>query len=295
MSAAVDTSRLLGGPLKRYGGKGQNAPLLVPHFARATLYVEPCFGAGSVFYRLPPGTYEREVINDVDRSVVTFFRVLRDRTDELVRACELTPYARDEFATALVHSDDELEEARRVWVRGRQGFAGRSERASNWGRDTGDGHNWNPRQTEAKLDELGRYAARLRGVVIDHVDAAEFVDRWGQRGAFVYVDPPYVASVRKGRAYAHEMDEADHRHLATALHHAADQGAHVAISGYPSPLYDELFDGWRSVSVDVPLHGVRNQRGQRRTERLWMSYPPERELAHVVQPSLFAAGAGAAR
>lgn len=95
------------------------APYLVPHFAPARVYAEPFFGAGSVFYRIPPGTYEREAVNDLDASLVTFFRVLRDRTDELLRACELTPYARDEFAAALAHSDDPLEEARRVWVRHR--------------------------------------------------------------------------------------------------------------------------------------------------------------------------------
>ena len=76
-----DTSGLVGGPIKRNGAKGRVAHLLVPYFAPAKVYAEAFFGAGSVFYRIPPGTYEREAVNDLDASLVTFFRVLRDPDD----------------------------------------------------------------------------------------------------------------------------------------------------------------------------------------------------------------------
>lgn len=171
-----DTSGLVGGPIKRNGAKGKVAPYLVPHFAPARVYAEAFFGAGSVFYRLAPDVYERIAVNDLDRSIVTFFRVLRDRTDDLVRACEFTPYARDEFIAALERSDDDLEEARRG---------------------------------------------------------------------------------------------------------AVEHGAKVAVSGYPSALYDELFAGWRRIEVDVPLYGTAATKGQRRTECLWMSYPESESFAGI--------------
>ncbi len=277
----ADTSGFVGGPIKRNGAKGKVAPYLVPHFARARVYVEPFFGAGSVFYRLPPGTYEREAVNDLDASLVTFFRVLRDRTDDLVRVCELTPYARDELAAALVRSPDDLEEARRVWVRHRQGLAGAATTVGNWGRDPGDVAGWGAFQTENKRLALRSFAARLRGVAIDNVDAAEFVDKWGQEATFIYCDPPYVPETRTGKTYEHEMTADDHRRLAASLHAAVARGSRVAISGYPSALYDELFAGWRVTSVDVPLYGARDAKGQRRTECLWMSYPETEALGYV--------------
>lgn len=283
-----------GGPIKRNGGKGRNAPHLIPHFAPALVYTEPFFGAGSVFYRLEAGLYRFSAVNDLDRSIITFFRVLRDRTDDLVRVCELTPYARDEFIAALERSDDELEEARRVWVRHRQGIGGNANTAGDWGRDIGGGNGWNPRDTETKLGALRDYAARLRGVEIDSIDGAEFVDKWGQVATFVYCDPPYVTATRKGTTYAHEMTDADHRRLAVACHGAVERGAKVAVSGYPSALYDELFAGWRRIEVDVPLYGARDTKGQRRTECLWMSYPESESFAGIEaakrslrQPSLF--------
>lgn len=285
--SAADTSGLRGGPLWRYGGKSGTVGHIAPHFARAALYVEPFFGAGSVFYHLAPRTYAHEAVNDLDSSIVTFFRVLRDRPDDLIRACSLTPFAREEFAAALEHSSDPLEEARRVWVRSRQGFAGKARTVGDWGRS--DAETWNPAKAESKLQMLWAYAARLRDVSIDCVDGAEFVDKWGHEGTMVYCDPPYVPESRKGKSYTHEMSADDHRRLAAALHRSVARGACVAVSGYPSSLYDDLYAGWRTVEVDVALHGARDTGGQRRTEVLWCSYPATFSFTGASQPSLFAA------
>ena len=277
MNAALDTTRLVGGPLRRYGGKGLNAPRVVPHFARATNYAEACLGAGGIFFRVPEGTYARAAVNDLDASLVTFFRVLRDQPDELARLCSLTPYSRSEFAAALIRSDDPLEEARRVWIRGRQGFSGIAKCAGNWGRDPG-APAWLPGQSITKLDALHAYARRLLHVAIDCIDGAEFIAKWGREGTMVYVDPPYVASTRKGDAYLHELNDDGHRRFAAACHGAVERGARVAVSGYPSALYDALYAGWRRIDIDVALHGTRHTRGQRRTESLWLSYPASEEI-----------------
>ena len=92
------------------------------------------------------------------------------------------------------------------------------------------------------------------------------------------------------------MTDADHRRLAAAIHGAVYRGAKVAISGYPSALYDELFGGgrWRCVEREVALVGTRDATGMRRTECLWMSYPESESFVGVEaakrslrQPSLF--------
>jgi DNA adenine methylase len=278
-----DTSGLRGGPIWRYGGKANTARHIVEHFAAATVYAEAFLGGGSVFFALKPGTYRREAVNDLDASLVTFFRVLRDRTDDLVNACELTPYAREEFIAALRRSDDSLEEARRVWIRGRQGFAGKARTPGDWGRQTGAStlKSWAPGAADSKLRELRSYAARLRGVAIDSVDFGDFIGKWGHADTFVYCDCPYVAATRTGEDYEHEMTDADHRRLAAACRGAVERGAKVAVSGYPSALYDDLFAGWRTIEVDVPLYGARDTKGQRRTEVLWMSYPAAESFAGI--------------
>ena len=277
MNAALDTTRLVGGPFKRFGGKGHNAPRVVPHFARAKVYAEACLGAGGIFFRVPEGVYARAAVNDLEESIATFFRVLRDQPDELVRLCSLTPYSRSEFVTALDRSDDPMEEARRVWIRGRQGFSGKADSAGDWGRDPG-APTWQPALSITKLDALHAYARRLLHVAIDCIDGAEFIAKWGREGTMVYVDPPYVASTRKGNAYLHELNDDGHRRFAAACHGAVERGARVAVSGYPSALYDALYAGWRRIDIDVALHGTRHSNGQRRTESLWMSYPASEEI-----------------
>ena len=288
-----DTSALAGGPINRYGGKGLAAPRLLPHFAPADVYAEPFFGAGGMFFRVPQGTYTREAVNDLDDSLVTFFRVLRDRTDDLVRVCEATPYARAEFALCLARSDDPLEEARRVWVRGRQGFAGVAETVGDWGRSPGEKGKWNPTAACSKLAALRAYAERLRAVAIDSIDGVRFVEAWGVRDTFLYCDPTYAPETRPRKRYAHEMTVADHRRFAAACIGAVAKGCKVAVSGYPSALYDELFAGWRCVEHDVALIGTRDATGKRRTECLWMSYPEAESFAGIAaakatarQPSL---------
>ena len=282
-----DTSGFVGGPITRYGGKGQNAPRMLPHFAPAKVYAEPFFGAGGMFFRVPPTMYEHEAVNDLDASIVTFFRVLRDQPEELARVIAATPYARDEFIAALARSPDPIEEARRVWVRGRQGFGGKASCAGDWGRNPGDKQNWPPHKSETKRESLSTYSARLRRVAIDNIDGCEFIDKWGREETFVYADPGYVDT----DCYEHRVD---HRLLAAACHGAVGRGAKVCVSGYPSALYDELFAGWRTVEFDVSLKGTRDSTGMRRTECLWLSYSEAESFVGIEaakrslrQPSLF--------
>jgi len=282
MNAALDTTKLRGGPIQRYGGKGTNAQKIVPHFAHATTYVEACMGAGSVFFRVPAAAYQRRAVNDIDDRLVTFFRVLRDRPEDLVRACSLTPYSLTEFTAALARSEDPLEEARRVWVLGRQAFAGIARTPGNWGRtlshDTAAG-GWGPSGATTKLDSLHLYARSMLNVAIDCIDGAAFIEKWGRKGAMVYVDPPYLPELMAcGGGYRHDASTEDHHRFAAACRGAVERGARVCVSGYASDLYNDIYAGWRRVDFDVPLKSARHTRGQRRTESLWMSYPASEEI-----------------
>lgn len=92
----------------------------------------------------------------------------------------------------------------------------------------------------------------------------------------IYADPPYLESTRtSSKRYRNEYTEYDHRALIAILKDLAAQGVCVIISGYPSPLYDELLDGWRTHEFQAMT------RGGVRTEKLWMSYPPPPPFWHT--------------
>src|SRR6185295_965821 len=90
----------------------QIAALLPAH----SHYVEPYCGSLSVLLAKPPS--DHETLNDLDHALVTFWRVLRERPEELARAAALTPHSRVEYNVSVeLDAGDELELARQVFVK----------------------------------------------------------------------------------------------------------------------------------------------------------------------------------
>ena len=105
--------------LRYYGGKCRIAGKILRYFPAHVCYVEPYGGGASLLLQKEPAY--AEVYNDLYHEVVTFFRVLRERPAELIKAIEWTPCAREELRLACEPADDELELARRLYVRSWQG------------------------------------------------------------------------------------------------------------------------------------------------------------------------------
>ncbi len=257
-------------PFTYYGGKAGMADEIVAMMPPHRVYIEPFLGSGAVLFAKRPATHE--IVNDIDGAVVAFFRMLRDRPDELARACQLTPYARAEFLAADMDALlDDLELARRFWVRVNQSFAKTAGRRTGWSVTTARSQA-PPASSRSRIGRFEACAARLAEVSIECCDAASLVERLATTtDTVLYVDPPYLGSVRNKtwRGYEHEMrGEADHRELAKALHGAA---AAVVVSGYPSPLYDELYEGWPVIDRSVAAHSSASTgtARARRTERIW--------------------------
>ncbi|WP_218061740.1 DNA adenine methylase [Planobispora rosea] len=263
-------------PLAYYGGKVTIAEKIVRMLPRHEHYVEPFAGSLAVLLAKAPSSME--TVNDLDGDLMAFWRVLRDRPADLERVCALTPHSRAEHAAAYQAATDELEQARRVWVRLTQGRGGTL-------RNTGWRHYVRPVGTTGMPDYLAAYVARiaaaaqrLAGVSLECRPALDVIASYGQhREVCLYVDPPYLGSTRT-RNYRHEMSsEGQHRELAAAL---AACNATVVLSGYHSELYDELYADWHRVELDA--HTGQAHDWQRRTEVLWSNRPFPN-----VTPSLF--------
>ncbi len=268
-------------PIPYYGAKARLAPwitsLMPPHRA----YVETHRGSAAVLFSRQPTPVE--VINDLDGNVTTFFRILRDQPDELARVLRLTPYGRSEYRAAALDQPDltDLERARRFFVRATQGFNGAGTgRWAGWSNGTRrDGSSSDANTVAAVVDQLHRYAERLRRVIVEQRPATEMVTAYDGPNTVFFADPPYLASTRRGldrsrpKDYAEDSSaEADHRDLAKALH-AAD-GA-VLLCGYPSPLYDELYGDWWQVRqvVTCPSSNRRGTVGVTAEEVVWSNRP----------------------
>lgn len=253
-------------PIPYFGSKQRIAPWIVSLLPDHDHYVEPYAGGLSVLLAKRPSAME--TVNDLDGELMTFWRVLRERPAELLRACMLTPHSRAELAATWDPTEDDLELARRIWCRLAQGRSG-TLRNTGWRHyidPAGSGTSM-PGYLEAYALRLAAAAERLHGVSLEALPALDLIARYGSRAnVLLYVDPPYLGTTRGwGNNYRHEMKtEAEHRALAAAL---ADCRASVVLSGYDSPLYDGLFAGWHRYT-QASMTG--NGKGDKaRTEVLW--------------------------
>jgi DNA adenine methylase len=238
-------------PFPYFGGKQRIADQIVALFPQHDHYIEPYAGGLSVLMAKPVS--KLETVNDLDGDIMTFWRVLRDRPDELERVCALTPHSRAEsIAVRDLDVADDVEHARRVWV-------ALTQRRGGQLRPTGWRYNIDPKGTSLSLIKyldgyMGRFAPaaeRLRNVSLESRPALEVIEAYGAfTGSLLYVDPPYLGTTRgSSNAYRHEMKaETQHRDMADALKGCA---ASVILSGYHSPLYDEVFSDWYQVEIDA--------------------------------------------
>ena len=263
-------------PMPYYGGKQRIADRIIATFPDHLHYIEPFAGGLSVLLAKPAS--KLETVNDLDHQLVTFWRVLRDRPDDLMRACTLTPHSRAELDLCRQPMDglDDLEVARRVWSQLVQGRAGRRTR-------TGWRYYIDRTATGATMatylrgyvDRMPPAAARLASVQLECMPALDVIERYGRAPeVLLYVDPPYLSSTRRSLQYVHELHtETEHAELAEALNTTA---AAVVLSGYRSPLYDRLYADWNTV--EIPASTQQSGRDARRTEVLWCNFEPAHDL-----------------
>jgi DNA adenine methylase len=266
-----------------FGGKSRLAGWIVGLMPEHRVYVEPFAGSAAVLLAKPPSRHE--ILNDVDGNIVTFFRVLRDRPEDLERACRLTPYARDEFAAADLAdpSLDDLERARRWWIRASQSFAKTGTTATGWA--TSILRNSNQARTAAnRIDRFAGVAERLSGVTIEHRDALDVIREYSAPDGLIYADPPYVVDTRSALKkrpagdYSHEFATVEqHQALAAAR---SSSPSTVLLSGYLSPLYEDLYAGWTCVTRTVSRHtgNSRSAVQKHTTEALWCNRAIDKQL-----------------
>lgn len=261
--------------IRYYGGKWNLAEWILSYFPPHQQYVELCGGAGSVLLQKPRS--DLEIYNDLDNNVVNFFQMLRDRPEELINKIWLTPWARAEYELHRVPDPDPdpLEKARRFWVGCCMSISGSPFTSSGMRLVKSVEHAPNGVRSwfYEKLDHLYAAAERFRMVQIENKPYQDILSSYDHPETLFYFDPPYVTSTRtNGKEYLHEWTDNDHREAAELLQRV--QG-YVVVSGYPSPLYAEIYTGWHRTDREAAVNA-----GSKRVECLWLSPRTTEALAN---------------
>ena len=248
-------------PLRYWGAKWAFADWIVARLPSHERFVSVFGGSAAVLLSKPPSLIE--IYNDVDSSVVSFWRVLRQSSEELARLIEATPSSREEHRNAFDETTDELEKARRFRSRCWQSLGGyRTRQRASWKR---------PKYSNVMCDwlkvpnRIRAVAERMRRVHLECADWREILTSYDGPNTLFYCDPPYLDRCRQTpNMYTRELAApSEHEELLQALR--VVDGA-VVISGYDDPMYNEMLAEWPLHRKVISCIGNTN-----RVEYLWVS------------------------
>jgi DNA adenine methylase len=176
-------------PLARWvGGKSRLAGTIVERLPDHRCYVEPFAGAAWVLFRKPESKVE--VINDINREVVTLYRCLQWHLEEFMRYFKWVLVSRDEFARlqkAVPDTLTDIQRAARFYYLQRTAYGGKVV-GQNFGYCTDRPSPLNLLRIE---EQLSAAHLRLCRVYVECLPYAEVVSRYDSLRTCFYVDPPY--------------------------------------------------------------------------------------------------------
>lgn len=253
-------------PVSHYGGKGNMKAKLFPLIPYSQLYVEPYFGAGSIFWNREPSPVE--VVNDLHGDLINLMRCFQDdsRCQKLYARLAATLYSLDEFRLALATLKESSDLDDRAWafyVMRNQGFAGIDVKTDGrWGRNFVSSRGM--AQTSAswwtRFDEFPKWYQRIARVQIDNRDALVVIKYWDSDDTTFYLDPPYVTETRvDSKVYVHEASDEHHKKLVEL---ALTLKGNVTISCYAHAIYKLLEDaGWQRLDFETASSAASKGRG----------------------------------
>lgn len=218
MATVIGEHEMVNSPFKWVGGKSRLRKQIISLLPKHTCYVELFSGAAWVLFGKPPSNVE--VLNDIDQDLVSFFRVVKEKPEELIASFEWELVSRAEFKR-LAELDptqlNDVQRAHRFYYLIMAGWGGELK-YPRFQTSISDGGHGNRLigALETLKERLAPVHNRLKTVIIENLDWRVCLDRYDRPTTVMYIDPPYPAN---GANYFHNMrDWKEHQELAERLH-----------------------------------------------------------------------------
>lgn len=225
------------------GGKRKLAPKILPLFGSHTCYVEVFAGAAALFFLKEPAKVE--VINDINKELVTLYRVVQHHLEEFCR----------QFKYALVHRQiydwlqmtnpetlTDIQRAARFFYLQKTSFGGKVGK-QNFGYSTTSPTKLNLLRIE---EDLSQAHLRLARATIENLDWKKVIEKYDRPHTLFYLDPPYYG-VDEG-FYGVNMALDDY-HAMADIAKAMKGRAVISVSDLPEMRV--AFKGLEMKTVDV--------------------------------------------
>ena len=259
--------------LKWAGGKRQ----LVPHLLRLVpgkieTYYEPFAGGLALFCALhDESSPARSVLSDLNRDLVGFYRVVRDRPEELIENITASHFEnestffyrmRDQFNSGTGASSDPVGKAASLLYLNRHCFNGLYRVNAQNEFNVPFGRYKNPSLPDA--EDIMKFSQVLQNSIIKAIDF-EAAIKDARPGDFVYLDPPYIPLSRTSRFTEYTetgFSFEDQKRLIRLCRDMASRGIDFILS---NSISDKLIDMTEGLSmIKVPARRSINSIPERR-------------------------------
>ncbi len=198
------------GVIPYFGGKSRLAKTIISKIPDHTCYVEVFAGGASVFFAKEPS--QTEVINDLDKDLVTLYRVIKHHPEELYRQYKFSLVSRSEFDREQQVNPETLtdvQRAARYLFLQKCAFGGHVT-GQTFGTATTGKPRFNLLTLESTIEQAWQ---RLINVQIECKDFRDLIPRYDRPHSLFFLDPPYWCIP----GYRHDFQEQDFVDLANIL------------------------------------------------------------------------------
>jgi len=269
--------------LKWVGGKRrliEQITSLFPEDYSIRAYHEPFFGGGALFFHLEPS---RGSINDVNKRLMNFYRVLKEQPRELMDEASQYIYDKAEYYNLRTRFNEEqltdVEDAAILLYLNKTGYNGLYRVNSKGKYNVPFGRYKNPRIVD---EERIMTASKLLENISIHSERFYSVKKQAEKGDMVYFDPPYlpVSETSDFTAYSKSgFGYKDHVLLKDTCLDLDERGVYfVQSNSYVKPIL-ELYEnnGFRIeiVQMNRAINSKTSKRGE--VNEILVTNIPEKE------------------
>jgi len=251
--------------LRRLGNKSKLANKIESHFPKHTVYIEPFFGAGGMFFNKKHKA-KYNILNDLDEDVFNLWKVLIDNKDELVKQIELFPVHNALFQFWKTNKEtDPMRKALRFLFLSNFSLYGKMDTMKLCSENS----------KEIILSNIENDYINLSDCRFSNKDAIDFLKSIAlqtiteEQNALIYCDPPYLGT---GNNYSDSYGEDDLNNL---IEYLKTKQWNFVISEFKS---DRILNIASSHGLHVTEIGERKSIKNRSNEIIMTNYKTDQGL-----------------
>jgi len=252
-------------PITYYGGKQTMLKYIKPLIPIHNLYCEPFAGGAPVFFDKLPAKVN--IINDLNKELINFYRVIVSQPEDLKREVLCTLHSRVQHKHAgYIYQNplyfSEVQRAWAIWVLSNQSFSGILTSSFSIEKNRGAKAR---KIKNAKLVFCDELRELLEKATIECNDAFAVIKKYDTSESFFFLDPPYV-----GCDMGHYSGMFDDSSLEKLLRLCSDLKGRFMLTMYPNEIIKRYSDenGWIIHSVERRVSASNKEKKRKQIE--WM-------------------------